>query len=496
MTVGTIMYMASPLPYLFWDTEVNNLNSKKNFTEGPIFWRITLFALPIMLTGVLQICYGMADNIVVGKFSGDPLALAAVGCTSTFSNLVINLLLGLAAGTGIVVAQCYGAKEHKLVSRGVHTAIIVALVGGILFMTVGLIICRPVLVLLGTKPELIDKSTLYLSIIFMGIPGNAVYNFGAAILRSTGDSKTPLLILSTAGLINVGLNLVFVIGCKMTVEGVAIATISSQYISAAAVLTALSMKRGECYAFSFKKLCFDKRMFSRIMRYGVPSGLQSAMFSISNMLMTGAVNTFPTTTITANTIASNIDAITYTSMNSFTQASMTFVGQNYGARNHNRIKKSFIYCILQVFVIGVLVAGLELILSGPLISLFVDEADPNAAIITERTVEIITLLLSTYVICGVMDVTAGAIRGLGYALSPMFINVFCICVMRVIWIYVFFPMERLHTITGLYLAYPITWTASLIAMLTAFILVYRGISRRFGDEKGELSETENRFSKA
>jgi len=464
------------------------LNSKKNFTEGPIFWRISLFALPIMLTGILQICYGMADNIIVGKFSGDPLALAAVGCTGTLSNLVINLLLGIAAGTGVVVAQCYGAKEYKLVSRGVHTALIVALVGGILLMGVGLIICRPVLTLLDTKPELIDRSVLYLSIIFMGIPGNSVYNFGAAILRSTGDSKSPLMILSSAGIINVGLNIVFVVSLGMTVDGVALATIISQYLSAAAVLFVLAKKRGECYAFSFKKLCFDKRMFARIMRYGIPAGLQSAMFSISNLLMTGAVNSFPTTTVTANTIASNIDAITLTSMGSFSQASMTFVGQNYGAKKPERIKRSLAYCLIQVAVVGTVISGVELLLGRQLISLFVDSADPNASVITATALEIITMLLSLYTICGIMDVTAGAIRGLGYALTPMFINVFCICILRVIWIYTIFPLEKMHTIIGLYLVYPVSWIAALVCMMTAFILAYRSISRRFGVKKGDVGE--------
>lgn len=464
------------------------MNSKKNFTEGPIFWRISLFALPIMLTGILQICYGMADNIIVGKFSGDPLALAAVGCTGTLSNLVINLLLGIAAGTGVVVAQCYGAKEYKLVSRGVHTALIVALVGGILLMGVGLIICRPVLTLLDTKPELIDRSVLYLSIIFMGIPGNSVYNFGAAILRSTGDSKSPLMILSSAGIINVGLNIVFVVSLGMTVDGVALATIISQYLSAAAVLFVLAKKRGECYAFSFKKLCFDKRMFARIMRYGIPAGLQSAMFSISNLLMTGAVNSFPTTTVTANTIASNIDAITLTSMGSFSQASMTFVGQNYGAKKPERIKRSLAYCLIQVAVVGTVISGVELLLGRQLISLFVDSADPNASVITATALEIITMLLSLYTICGIMDVTAGAIRGLGYALTPMFINVFCICILRVIWIYTIFPLEKMHTIIGLYLVYPVSWIAALVCMMTAFILAYRSISRRFGVKKGDVGE--------
>ena len=452
---------------------MSNAKLKKNFTQGPLFFRITLFALPIMLTGILQICYGMADHIVVGQFSGDPNALAAVGSTSSLTSLIINLLLGIAGGTGVVVAQCYGAGDDRRVSRCVHTAMIFSLIGGVVVSAIGLIISRPVLTLMGTKSEILDSATLYLRIICIGIPANSVYNFGASILRSTGDSKSPLIILSSAGIVNVILNLVFVICFHMTVDGVALATIISQYISAVAVVSVLSSKRDEPFGFSFSKLCFDKQLFMRVLRYGIPSGVQSAMFSIANVLMTSAVNTFPTTTVTANTIAGNIDAITYTSMNSFSQASMTFVGQNYGALKRKRIKRSIIYCVIQVVLCGVIVSGTEILLAKQLVGLFVDASSPDAALITETATALITFLLAAYVICGLMDVVSGALKGLGYALIPMLISISCICGVRIFWIYVVFPIEAVHTITGLYTAYPVSWSMALIGMLITLVFAYR-----------------------
>ncbi|MBQ9070027.1 MAG: MATE family efflux transporter [Clostridia bacterium] len=445
---------------------------KKDFTEGPLFFRITLFALPIMLTGMLQILYNMADNIVVGKFSGDPNALAAVGCTGSLTTLIINLLLGIASGAGVVVAQLYGAKDNEKLSRTVHTSMLFSLFGGIFTALVGLIVARPALVLMGTKLEILDSAVLYLSIICIGIPANSVYNFGASILRSTGDSKTPLIILSIAGIINVVLNLVFVIGFRMTVDGVAIATITSQYISAIAVVLCLANKKGEAYRFSFSKLCLDKRLLSRILRYGLPTGLQSAMFSIANVLMTSAVNTFPTSTVTANTIAGNVDAFTYTAMNSFSQASMTFVGQNYGAMKPERIKKSIIYSVIQVLIFGSFVSGTELIFKHQLISLFVDKSSPDALVVTETASSLITMLLVAYLICGVMDIVGGALKGLGFVFNSMLINMFCICGVRVFWIYVIFPMKSMNTLTGLYTVYPVSWTLALIGMTVLFLVKY------------------------
>lgn len=455
----------------------SRIKIRKDFTDGPLFFRITAFALPIMMTGILQIAYNMADNIVIGKFSGDPNALAAVGCTGSLTTLIINLLLGLAAGTGVIVAQLYGAKDDRNLARGVHTAIVTSFFGGILFMLIGLAVSKPALAVMGTKPELIELSTLYVRIICIGIPANSVYNFGAAVLRATGDSKSPLIILSSTGIVNVILNLVFVIGFNMTVAGVAIATITAQYLSAITVIVVLMNKKDAPFRFEWRKLCFDRRLFLMIVRYGVPAGLQSAMFSVGNVFIASAVNSFPTTTVTANTIVGNIDAITYTSMNSFSQAAMTFVGQNYGAHKPERIKKSVIYCLIQVAIVGMTVSGIELLLKEQLINLYLDKTDPLAPVVMQTASELATLLLTAYIICGLMEVVSGTVKGMGYALSPMLVSVGCICGIRIFWIFVFFPLERLHSIIGLYLAYPISWTAALIGMIVITVVAFRRLRR-------------------
>ncbi len=437
---------------------------RKNFTEGPLFFRITLFALPLMATGILQICYNMADNIIVGQFSNDPVALAAVGCTSSFNNLIVNLLLGIAAGTSVVVSQLYGANERRMVERTEHTSLTFSFFGGIVLMLVGLIISRPVLILMGTKAEVLDKAVLYMRIICLGIPANAIYNCGASVFRAVGNSKLPLIILASSGLINVGLNIVFVVCFGMSVDGVALATIISQYISATAVITALALKRGECYQFSFKRLCFDRLLLRRVLRYGIPNGIQSSMFSISNMLIASAVNTFPTATVSANTIASNIDALAYTSMNSFSQAAMTFTGQNWGAGKTDRIRKVYRYTLAQVTFFGITIGQIVRLLSRYIARLYVNTANPDYDAIMGTVSEITTLLLTTYVLCGIMDVHSGFLRGMGYSFSPMLTSIASICGVRVIWIYcIFNPIEAMRTHIGLYWSYPVSWTIAIIA---------------------------------
>ena len=464
------------------------IKPKKDFTEGPLFFRITLFALPIMLTGMLQICYNMADNIVVGKFSGDPTALAAVGCTGSLTALIINFLLGIASGAGVIIAQLYGAKDDEKLSRTVHTALLFSVFGGIFMSVLGIIIGRPALILMGTKPEILDSSVLYLQIICIGIPANAVYNFGASILRSTGDSKTPLIILSLSGIVNVLLNLLFVIGFHMTVAGVGIATICAQFISAVAVLVCLMKRKDMPYHVSLSKLCFDRNLLSRILRYGIPTGLQSAMFNIANVLITTAVNTFPTSTVTANTIAGNVDAFTYIAMNSFSQAAMTFVGQNYGAMKTDRIKKSIVYSIIQVLAFGICISGIELIFKYQLISLFVDSSSPDAEIVTATAASLITMLLIAYIICGLMDVVSGSLKGIGVVLGTMFVNMICICGVRIFWIYLIFPIEKMNTLTGLYIAYPVSWTLALIGMSVLFVINYKKIKLGFEKKSDDITE--------
>ncbi|MBQ9070366.1 MAG: MATE family efflux transporter [Clostridia bacterium] len=457
---------------------VERIKPKRNFTEGPLFFRIILFALPIIAMGMLQIFYNMADSIVVGRYSGDDVALAAVGSTGALTNLIVNFLLGIAAGTNVVLSQCYGAKDNERVESTVHTSMAFSVIGGLLFMAIGLIVARPALILMDTKPEVLDKAVLYITIICLGIPASSVYNFGASILRSIGDSKTPLFALASTGLVNVLLNLVFVIKFNMSVEGVAIATIVSQYLSAAWVVIVLLCKRGENYRLYLRKLRIDTKVLSRILRYGVPTGIQSSFFSISNVILSSAVNTFPTTTVSAKTIATNIDGISYTAMNSFSKASMTFVGQNYGAKKYDRVKKSVWYCLIQVVVLGVIITQTELLFGRELANLFVDSSMADAEVVVNEALEIMKVVLTTYFLCGIMEVLSSAVRGMGYSISSMIISLIGACFFRIFWVEVlFYNIESMQNIRGLFMVYPVSWIFTIAMQLVLLSFAFRSMGK-------------------
>ena len=418
----------------------------------------------------------MADNVIVGRFSGDPFALGAVGSTNSLNNLIINLLLGIGAGAGVLVSQYYGAKRDDSVNKSVHTTMLFSLIAGIVMAGVAFGISKFMLVKLGTKPEFLDRAILYFRIICIGIPANSVYNYGAAILRGTGNSKVPLLILSSAGLCNVVLNLFFVIVCDMSVSGVAIATIVSQYLSAVAVVLVLHMKKEESYYLDFKRLRIDKRYLFEILRFGVPSGIASSMFSIANLMITGSLNTLPPDTVTGATIASNIDALTLTSMNCFGQASMTFAGQNYGAKKPDRVKKSVGYCAIQVLVIGVACSVTELIFAKQLIGMYMNDNYERPDLIITAALTIITMMLTTYPLAGLLDVVSGAIKGLGNTMTAMMINLVCICGFRMVWLSLVF--RKIGTLESLYLCYPASWLFALLVAFIMFIVRYTSFKKR------------------
>ena len=464
--------------------------NKANLTEGPIFLPMLMFVLPIMITGILQIIYNMADNIVVGRFSGDPTALAAVGSTSSLTNLVVNFLMGIASGAGVVVAQSFGAKDDRTLSRAVHTAMTFSVVGGIIFSAIGLLISAPALEAMGTKEEILGNAILYMRIICAGIPASAVYNFGATILRSVGDSKTPLIVLSCSGLVNVALNLVFVIIFKMSVAGVALATIISQAVSAVIIVIVLNRRKDKNYSLSFSKLGIEKSMMIRILRFGVPAGIQGSLFGISNVIITTASNAFSTAVVSAKTISGNIDGLLYTALNSYMHASMTFTGQNFGAKKVDRIRKSTIYGVVQVLSIGTALALLMLIFSRQLSMLYIDKTlapEFNEEVI-RVTVQILSLMLPTYALCGMMETLAGSLRGLGYSVTPMIVNLLGTCGTRIIWVFVFFRMDTFHTITGLFLIYPISWILTSLAHFIVLLFAWRKMRREFSKEsKNQLA---------
>ena len=448
-----------------------------------MFWRITTFALPLMLTGIIQIFYNMADNIVVGQFSGDPYALGAVGSTSSFSNLILTLLLGMSIGAGVIVAQSYGAKNDGMLSNTVHTALTFALFGGIAFMLIGLVISEPVLRLMEIKEVFFDKSLLYLRIICLGIPASSVYNFGASILRSVGNSKTPLYILSLSGLLNVGLNLVFVIGCHMTVAGVALATIVSQYASAIAVVTVLAIHKNDNYGFSFKKYRFDKNILLRMIRLGIPAGIQSAMFSVSNMILASSVNTLKDTAVTAYAISNSIDSIAYTCGNCFCVACTTFSGQNYGAGKPERVKKALFYSLIQAVVVVFTMGQLILLFGEPISKLYIDAANPQRDEIVREVINLISMLLTTYFLCAVMECFSGLLRALGYSLLPMVNSIIGICGTRIIWVFIFFPMERFNNLRGMFICYPISWSFAALLQIIGCIFAWKKLRKIYPVKK-------------
>lgn len=446
------------------------------------------YVVPIILTGLLQILYNMADNIVVGRFSGDDLALAAVGSTSSLSNLIINLLMGVAGGSGVVIAQSYGARNKDRTSRAVHTSMLTAVIGGIVFCIIGLLISRPALAIMDTKEELMSRALLYLRIICLGIPASAIYNFGAAALRSVGDSKTPLIILSCTGLTNVLLNLFFVIVCHMSVSGVALATIASQYVSAVVVIIVLFKRKDQPYALNTNMLRIDTDLLKSILRLGLPAGFQGTLFSISNIILTSGMNSLATTDIAGKTIAINIEGLVYTAMNSYLHASTTFTGQNFGAKKPDRIKKSILYAALQVTIVGV-VGGMILILFGkPIAEMYVDLNDPNREAVLQAAMDLMTFMLSVYFLCGVMDTLSGALRGLGYSVIPMIVSIGAICVLRAIWVFVFFPMEQFHSLIGIYLIYPISWSLGIIFNTIALLVVYPKVKKSMIKETKIMAE--------
>ena len=450
---------------------------KLSFTEGPLFWRLIIFALPIMATGILQMLYNTADKIVVGQFSGDPNALGAIGSTTFISGLIINFMAGLGSGAGVIVSQAFGAKREDETRRAVHTALIAAVGIALIMGSIGFATAMPLLKLLGTKEQFLEGALLYLNIIYAGVLATSVYNTAAAIFRAVGDSRTPLILGSIAGLMNVVLNLVFVLGFEMSVAGVALATIISQYFSAAASLVILYRRKGESYAFSPRALKCDRRLLARIVRIGVPTGLQSTCFSVTNMITTSAVNTFEPAYVTAHSVAGNIDGMLDSTALAFSQAAMSAAGQNLGAMKPDRIKRVFFYSLAQSMTIMLVIAWTLRFFRGDIAALFVDSADPEFDIIIAAVVEWTGTMLATYFLQGAMNAVLGTVRGLGYSLAPLILNILGTCVTRTVWVYLVFPLERFHTFSGLALLYPVSWTASALLLAVIAVVAFRKIGR-------------------
>ena len=433
-------------------------------TEGSIFNKIILFAIPLMLSSILQLLFNAADLVVVGKFAGSE-SLAAVGSTNALINLLVNLFIGLSMGASVVMGRCIGARRYDEAHKALHTAMAIATVGGVMMIFVGYFASAPMLKLMATPDDVINLSILYMKIYFVGMPGMMAYNFGSAILRSAGDTKRPLYFLTVAGVINVILNLILVIGFHMGVAGVAIATAASQYISGFFVVMALVKSEGYMQL-HLKELRFHKNQAIEMIRIGFPAGLQGIIFSISNVLIQSSVNSFGKIVMAGNTAASNIEGFVYTAMNSIYQTALSFTSQNMGAKRYDRIDKILFECQLTVIIIG-LVAGIGAYTMGDKL-LAIYDSDPE---VIGYGLTRMSLVCAPYFLCGMMDVMVGSLRGMGYSIMPMIVSLTGACLFRVIWILTVFAAN--HTLFTLYISYPISWALTFSIHLLCYLVVRR-----------------------
>ncbi len=434
--------------------------------HGPLLPNILRYAFPLMLSGILQLMFNAADVIVVGRFAGSQ-ALAAVGSTGSLINLLINLFVGVSIGTNVLVARYYGARDWDGIQETINTSIITAAVGGVALVFIGFFVSRPLLGLMGTPADVIDHSVLYMRIYFAGMPFFMLYNFGAAILRSVGDTKRPLYFLMIAGVINVILNLILVIVFHMGVAGVAIATVASQVVSCVLVMRCLIHNEGAIHV-NLGNLTFNKKRMTEMLRIGLPAGFQGMVFSISNVLIQSSVNSFGSIVMAGNTAAANIEGFVYTAMNAFYQTNLSFTSQNYGAKNKERIGKVLLCCLGLVTVVGAVVGNGAYLLGNFLLGFYT--ADPQVIVYGMNRLAIISTM---YFICGLMDVMVGSIRGLGYAVMPMIVSLMGACAFRVVWIFTVFRM--FHTQFSLYISYPISWTITFAAHLICFLAVRKKV---------------------
>ena len=437
--------------------------------DGPLLSKILLFSVPLMMSGILQLLFNAADIIVVGRFAGSS-ALAAVGSTSSLINLLINVFVGLSVGVNVLVAKYYGGQREKDMSETVHTAVLTSLLSGLFLVILGGIAARPLLHLMGTPDDVLDQAVLYMRIYFLGMPVLMVYNFGAAILRAIGDTSRPLYFLFMAGVVNVALNLFFVIGLGMGVDGVGWATVISEHVSALLVLKSL-MEAPGALKLNLKELRIHPKKLKRIVKIGLPAGMQGAIFSISNVLIQSSVNSFGSIAMAGNTASANIEGFVYTAMNAVYQTNLSFTSQNLGGRKYSRINRIMYICLAVVSVVGITL-GITAVLAGDLL-LGIYSSDAQVLRYGMLRLEIIC---GTYFLCGIMDCMVGSLRGLGYSVIPMFVSLTGACGFRVLWVFTVFAAYR--SLDVLYLSYPVSWAITAIAHMITFRKIRRKIPRQ------------------
>ncbi len=436
-------------------------------TDGPLFSSIIIYTIPIILTSILQLLFNAADLVIVGRFCGS-VYVGAVGATGSITNLLVNVFIGLSVGVGVTVAYATGAKDDEYASKTVHTALPTAIISGVFLSIIGVFFCEPILKLMGTPEKVLPLSATYMRIYFSGMIFTLVYNFCASILRAVGDTKSPLIFLSIAGVINVVLNVIFVTLFDMNIAGVALATIISQAVSAVLVVLEL-MKRNDAIKLIPRKMRIYKSQLMRIIKVGLPAGIQGSLFSISNVIIQSSINSFGDVFVTGSSAAGNLEGFVYVTMNAFHQTVLNFIGQNMGAKKFARVKKSFLICLASVLVAGFVAGGSIFIFGRELLSIYI--TDSAKAI--EYGMTRLMFICLPYCICGIMDVTTGALRGIGSSVAPMVISILGVCGMRVLWIYTIFRIPRYHTPECLFSSYIVTWIITFIVEFFVFLHVYK-----------------------
>ena len=440
-----------------------------NMCEGPLVGKMLVFTIPLMFSGILQLLFNAADTIVVGRYAGSQ-ALAAVGSTSSLINLLVNMFMGLSVGANILISRYYGARKEDDIHQTVHTSIMVAALAGVVLAILGNIFAKPLLLLMGSPEDVVDLAAIYVKIYFMGMPAFLVYNFGAAILRAVGDTKRPLYYLTAAGVINVIMNLIFVIGLDMSVAGVALATVIAQVVSAALLIRCMCKMEGSC-RLELRKLGINKEKTLLLLRHGLPAGLQGSVFSFSNVLIQSSINSFGSVAMAGSSAAANIEGFIYTAMNSFQQTALCFTSQNLGGGKYDRINKVLRNSVMMVAMVGMLMGSGCYFFGEELLKVYTSDVEViSYGLIRFRWIGI------PYFLCGIMDALVGMLRGLGYAVVPMFVSIIGACGFRIVWIATVFA--RHHSLDVLFSSYSISWILTGGTHLICFIIVWRKLRKR------------------
>ncbi len=467
---------------------MDRVKKKPNFTEGRVFLKVLLFVLPIVATNLLQTFYNAADMMVVSLSKDGQNAVGAIGTTNSFVHLIVNIFIGFSVGANVVVARQIGARSEEGTKNAVHTSLIMSVIFGVAGMAIGMALASPIMRLMGNEGGLLTLSVRYLYLYFAGVPFLALTNFLMAIFRAKGDAKTPLVVLMLAGLLNVGLNFLFVLALDMSVEGVAIATALSNVASAVILLVKLQRDRDET-TFSWKSLKIDKFSFREVVRSGLPAGIQGALFSLSNMFIQSSivemdkllkpVGTEATPVVNGNAAATNLEGFVYTAMNSVYQGAITFTSQNVGAGKPHRVRRILYSCLGIVTVIGMLLSGVVYVGKTPFLALYnvhVGEADSLTRLAYTTAVTRFKFICLTYFLCGIMDVCSGVLRGLGHSFASMVISLCGACLLRLVWVWLIFPLY--DTLDSVYVSYPISWILTFAVSFVFIQIALRKLCKR------------------